>query len=149
MAKSSRNISSWNGFTLIELMVVVVILGIAASVLVVSTIPSREYKYDKIAVANLRTIAQANKLYSTRYGFYYPWPTMVVNNLALINANLSIDIPSFGWNYTIEVPLGANGNDFRVNATRRNRRLSIRDTMIVTCTNLVAGACYETNFANL
>ena len=64
------------GFTLIELMIVVVIIGILASVAIPNFINMRRRADEAAVRANVHTVQLAAELFATRNGGYYPATTM-------------------------------------------------------------------------
>ena len=85
-------------FTLIELIVVVIIIGIMASIAMPQYFRVRERAMDKKAVAILNHIRAAEKQYRAEMESYYFGAT----NVTQINGNLSLEIADDGnWNYTI------------------------------------------------
>lgn len=90
------------GFTLVELIVVVIIIGILVAIAVPAFLKTQERAFDKDAIASLKLIQAAEKIYRQETGFYYP-PTGSVTLPSDINTNLKLSLPvtSPKWNYTI------------------------------------------------
>lgn len=88
------------GFTLLELVVVIVILGILVTLGIKQYIPARERAMAREAVSNLRLIAAAEKVYKMETGKYYPNAT-TVNNVTSINDELKLSLMDKNWNYSI------------------------------------------------
>lgn len=61
--QSSQTLKSEDGFSLIELMVVVVIMGLLTTVVVMNVLPSQDRAMVEKAKADIRTIAQAVEMY--------------------------------------------------------------------------------------
>jgi len=61
---------SRRGFTLTELLIVVVIIGVLASIAIPNYTIQREKALDKTAINAVKLIAIANKQYFAKYGFY-------------------------------------------------------------------------------
>ncbi len=100
-----------HGFTLTELMVVVIIVGVMAAFALPDYALSREKALDKEVIANLRAIRTANKHVYMQMEIYWPpqgggW----VTNMAAINGNLTTDIPANNWVYQIHTT--GNGQRF-------------------------------------
>lgn len=90
------------GFTLIELIIVVIIVGILATFAIPQFAATKERALDKEAQANLKLIQAAEKIYKMEMGTYYPagGSTSVI---ADINDNLKLSLPASGvnWMYTV------------------------------------------------
>jgi prepilin-type N-terminal cleavage/methylation domain-containing protein len=92
-----RYVRKTRSFTLIELIVVVIIIGVLAGLIVPSYLRARERAMDKYAQKTLQIIRAAERSYKTETGTYYPlsgntgWenPQQSIN---LINANLNLDL---------------------------------------------------------
>lgn len=107
------------GFTLIELMVVVIVMSILVALTVPNYINTREKALDKEAVAALRLMYAANKHYFSKLDHYYP--TAGSPSLANINANLSIALNSSSWSYA----LTGTGGTFTATAQRSGRTWTV------------------------
>jgi prepilin-type N-terminal cleavage/methylation domain-containing protein len=95
-------------FTLMELMVVVVVIGL----IVAFAMPNYTKSYNKTvareAVNNLRTIAAAEEAYKATQGSYY-FPSFAFN-VANLNTNLGLNIlTQNGLNYACSSSVGAAG----------------------------------------
>ena len=85
------------GFTLVELIIVIVILGILVTLGLTQYGGVRELTLDKEAKANLRLIIAAAKIYRMEIGGYYQ-----ATNTAAINTNYRLSLPTPAnpnWNY--------------------------------------------------
>ncbi|MDD5355544.1 MAG: prepilin-type N-terminal cleavage/methylation domain-containing protein [Candidatus Omnitrophica bacterium] len=88
-------------FTLLELIVVVVIIGILAGIMVPSYTRARERAIDKQAKSILSLLRSAERNYKMETGVYYPAGTSTTS-LSDINSNLNLDLVDDGnWDYTV------------------------------------------------
>ena len=87
-------------FSLLELIIVVVIMGIAASFAIPSYFKTREHALGKEASSNLKLIAAAERIYRMEQGTYYP-PSGTESGIDNINTNLRLLIVETNWDYSI------------------------------------------------
>ena len=99
-----------SGFTLIEIMVVIVIIGILAALAIPNYVNTREKALDKEAVAGVKLIRAADRQYYVQNETYFP--SSGTATLADINGNLSIALTGTTWTYSL-TRLGTGG----INAT--------------------------------
>lgn len=101
-------------FTLIELIVVIVILGIMASFAMPAFIKTKETALGREARANLSLIAAAEKVYRIEAINYYPYSGIetTINN---INSALKLYLNETNWDYAIT---GTDGTTFNATAAR-------------------------------
>ena len=84
--------------TLLEILVVVVIIGILATLAVPNFNRMRERALDREAEANLRLIEAAEKIYLMEYIQYW-----ACNDTTEVNNNLRLNIPiGRNWNYSTD-----------------------------------------------
>jgi prepilin-type N-terminal cleavage/methylation domain-containing protein len=102
------------GFTLIELIVVVIIVGILATIAIPSFRNAQERAMDKDAIASVKLIQAAERIYRMENGFYYISPGSVDNSG--LNTNLKLSLPSSSpkWNYAAT----ASGTDVSTAAAK-------------------------------
>lgn len=120
------------GFTLVELMVVIVIIGLLATIVAINVIPSGDTARVQKAKADIATIEQALEMYRLQFSTY---PTTAQGLQALVSAPAGVDasryqkggyikkLPDDPWNrpYLYAAPgrhgeadvwtLGADGRD--------------------------------------
>lgn len=136
--------SQMRGLTLMELVVVMVIIGITATLAMPEFFRSREKAVNKHGFATLELIRAAERTYWVEHNeTYFPSSiTGTVTNVDAINSNLSLYIIDDGkWGYKIS-PTATKG--FRAELERTgygyDRRLFINSTMYnATCEPLGAG----------
>ena len=100
--KNSK-LKTQRGFTLIEILVVVAIIGILASIILVGVGSFRARGRDARRVADLRETQNGLELYFTKNG-YYPdvnsWSALTTDLIGgLIGVNAVPNDPTSGWNY--------------------------------------------------
>jgi prepilin-type N-terminal cleavage/methylation domain-containing protein len=105
------------GFTIIEILVAIIIVGILATLAINQYTPARERAVGREAVSTLRLIAAAERIYRMEIGGFYP-PTTIpqpVTAAADINSNLRIMINETNWDYWLD----SNGtNTFTATSNR-------------------------------
>jgi type IV pilus assembly protein PilA len=117
-----------NGFSLIELLIVIAIILIIAAIAIPALISSRMSANEASAVANIRTITTAQTAYSIQYGTGFSaqlsflgdagGPTSTATNAVLIDRVLATGSKS-GYNYIYGVTAAdGNGNpiSYSINA---------------------------------
>lgn len=102
------------GFTLIEVLIVVIIIGIMAGVALPNYLKSKEVALGKEASAGLKLILAADKIYKIETGAYYPTSGSTVSSVTSINTNLKLSLTEKNWTYSIT----NNGSSFTATAAR-------------------------------
>jgi type IV pilus assembly protein PilA len=98
------------GFSLLELLIVVAIILIIATIAIPSLLRSRQSAQESSAVAQLRTINTAEVTYiASNSGSYGSIPLLITQGL--LDARFTSSIS--GYNFTADV----SGNDYTANAT--------------------------------
>jgi len=112
---------SHKGFNVLELLIVIIIMGIGATLALTNWGPFKEGTISKEAVDGLKRIKDAEKFYRMQFGTFYPCcgissagcpscPVVLTNSdpnvvRDTINANLKISLPqSSYWEYKIYRP---------------------------------------------
>ncbi len=131
-----------NGFTLIEIVMVMVIVGALAAMAVPMFIRSVEEGKNQEAVAALRLIRTAERLYYLDYDVY-----VAAADTNEVNTKLELDIESKNWKFWVEVNNTSSPPQFTAYAERtlgrRKRRFRIRaNTSDVQCQKIKC-CCYS------
>lgn len=93
-----------NGFTMLEIISVIVILGVMATLAIPAYNKSKEMAYDNQAKADLKLIFMSEKSYKYEMGNYYPYPSASDLNITTINNNLGLILAADSarsWNYKV------------------------------------------------
>ena len=122
------------GFTLIELLIVIIIIGITATLALVNYGSYNENVLDKEAMASLRLIQAAEKIYRMEnQSIYFP-DTGEQTSWTTINANLKLDLSALNWAFQADQN-GCGQTTRTHNSITRNFRLQISET------DPVSGTC--------
>lgn len=103
-----------HGFTLMEMMIVVVLVGILAAFAIPNYDKAVKKAYERSAITQLTTIHAANEIYRAQNGTY--WPSSLAD-ADEINTALDINIIpenvnySYGLQATIPFAIGSYDND--------------------------------------
>ncbi|MFA5411309.1 MAG: prepilin-type N-terminal cleavage/methylation domain-containing protein [Candidatus Omnitrophota bacterium] len=91
------------GFTLVELIIVIVILGILVTLAIPAYRNTQERALDKEAASSLRTIQAAEKIYYMEIGAYYDSTgASALDHIKNLNTSLKLSLPqgnNRNWNY--------------------------------------------------
>ena len=110
------NMKNKFGFTLTELMVVVLITGIMASFAIPNYTKSVERAHQTDAVTQLTTVWAANQVYLAQTGRYWP-PSAGPFDVTAINTSLGLGIIPNGMTYSC-AGAGASPGTFTCSAVR-------------------------------
>ena len=108
------------GMTLLEIIMVVVIVGVLATLGFVNYTGVRERSLGREASANLRLVAAAERIYRMETGsFYIPTAAGAVDRMNQMNTILRLSLPTgtINWNYDITAATNAT---FTAQASRAN-----------------------------
>lgn len=103
--------ASRKGFTLLEMMVVVVIIGILAGLAITQYHTAQDKALEREATSNLKLIAAAERVYRLETGAF-----VNCSNNSMLNGFLSLmlSVNNPKWNYTV---FNASATNFTANAT--------------------------------
>ncbi|MBB3764900.1 type II secretion system major pseudopilin GspG [Sphingomicrobium lutaoense] len=100
-----------NGFTLIELMVVIVIIGLLGTVVVINVLPSQDKALVTKAQTDIATLGQAMEMYRLDH---FNYPDQGAGLAALVNP------PGRSQGYIKRLPDDPWGNPYRYSVPGRN-----------------------------
>ena len=109
----TRERTANKGFTIIELMVALIIIGVLVSLAIPGFSRTKERAFDKEAQIELNLIAAGEKMYRAKIGSYYPSSGTV--DKSDIEDNLQLDLSSSSWEYNIT---GLGGTNYNATAVR-------------------------------
>lgn len=90
--------------TFLELVIVIIIIGILATLGISQYYPARESALDREATANLKLIQAAERVYQMELSFYYPF-SGTETDIGIINTDLRLLLPggaSRSWDYQVK-----------------------------------------------
>ena len=93
------------GFSLIELLIVVSVIGIIASIAIPNLIQSKAAANEAAAIAYLRSWTTAQELYILKYGVYADWDNQLFDD-GLISVKPTAD--SHGYTFSLDNPSGSH-----------------------------------------
>lgn len=120
LTKKATAMKPW-GFTLVELIVVVIIIGIVASIAVPSYRKAVLNIHNKEAIAMLGIIQQAEKTYHLEYG-----PYVDCADTASCNTTLHLSLPDDYWVYSVG---GSTNTEFCATAVHDGTAWYISENM--------------------
>ncbi len=116
------------GFTLTELMVVVIVIGIMASFAVPSYTRSIRKSHERDMIMQLTALHASNLIFRAQQGDYWSTGGVVENKLMTINTTLGINIISNdGTTYSYK---GTSGTSFTATATWDNFTVEVAEAAL-------------------
>jgi type II secretory pathway pseudopilin PulG len=115
------------GFTLIELLLVIGVIIILAGIAIPNFYKAKERALTKEAIANLKLIAAAEKVYRMEIGVYYnPGGATAEKKIANINDSLRLYFTNvINWEYTITA---ATADTFTATADRGSCTFTVTES---------------------
>jgi len=94
------------GFTLIELIIVLLIIGVLATLAIPQITVSQERARCREAIANLRLIAAAERTYLLELDSYFPHPSAAIpsgteTDVGTIDSMLKLSLNEDNWDYVV------------------------------------------------
>ena len=114
--KPYKTFKPLTGFTLQEILVVIIIIAILVALALPQFGVTRERALTKEAMANLKLIAAAEKIYRLEFSGYYPLDGIDKSNVDHINTDLKLSLSETNWDYSVTGGVGS----FVSNATRQS-----------------------------
>ena len=139
----TRKITPNEGFTIIELMVVMIIVGVLVSLAIPGFFRTKERAFDKEARITLDLIVAGEKMYRARISSYYPSSGNVSNESDIEN-NLQLDLSFSDWSYRIDSV--SSGVNFNATAARNgppdwSRQWLINASGVSSCASTCGTSC--------
>jgi len=130
------------GYTLLELIIVVVVIGILASIVVPSYWKVRESAWERSAAAKLKAIYSAEKAYRLDTSTYYP-ASGTITCLTAINSNLSLELVNDpNWNIYVSC-VNSNGTCLEAQAVAERNLDGTPGRNLTISTNSVTVNCND------
>jgi len=96
-----RNKSGISGFTLVELVITILILGVLVAIAVPNYTRTQERARTQSAIVALKLIRSAQEIYRGEYGGVYPSGGASQSTINAINTNLRLDLNEAEWDYSV------------------------------------------------
>ena len=153
MAANSKTIRRDHGFTLIELLIVVAIISILAALAMAGLLRSRITANEVGAIASMRVVATAQKLYATSCGFGAYATTFIVlgtppgGGQAFLSADLGSSLTPMksGYNFTLTPGAGSVAGPLDCNGQATNTAFYASATPLAPSTGMRAFAVNVTS----
>lgn len=141
-----RYLKKVSGFSLIELLVVISIIGVLSAVLVMNLVGARERSKDTQKIQDLNNLKDALRMY---YNDYQAYPSPGVSNCTnclntAIGSSYLVGVSQIGYSYssssdgnsfTVRAGLDSGAGDEDINSQRRCGQATVTDKVYMVCAN--------------